>query len=122
MQRLASRIARRVNMLVRRRGRYWRERYHRRDLPTPRQFRNALVYVVQNFRKHGHAEGPRTLDGHSSAKWLDGWGDEKLKARLGEERARAGPRPTARAESWIARVGWKRHGLVDPRESPRSPG
>ena len=32
MQRLASRIAMAVNALVGRRGRFWRERYHRRDL------------------------------------------------------------------------------------------
>ena len=41
-----------VNALVGRRGKFWRERYHRRDLASPRQFRNALVYVTFNRRKH----------------------------------------------------------------------
>jgi putative transposase len=126
MQRLAARIARRVNMLVGRRGRFWKERYHRRDLATPRQFRNALVYVLQNFRKHARpsarAACARELDGHSSAKWVDDWCDERLRERLSEARARAGPRPTAEPVTWIARVGWKRHGKLDPRESPRLPG
>lgn len=126
MQRLGSRIARRVNLLVGRHGRLWRERYHRRDLATPKQFRNALVYVLMNFRKHA-PPGERTLrgqviDGHASGMWLDGWKDERLRERLREKRARAGPRPTALPRTWIARVGWKRHGLIDPRESPRSPG
>lgn len=126
MQRLASRIARRVNMLVGRRGKLWRERYHRRDLSTPKQFRNALVYVLNNFRKHApageKATRGRAVDGHSSALWLDGWTDATLIARLREKRRDAGLRPTALARTWIARVGWKRHGLIDPRESPKSPG
>jgi putative transposase len=126
MQRLAARIARRVNLLVGRRGKVWRERYHRRDLATPRQFRNALVYVLMNFRKHApvaeRAVRARAIDGHGSGLWFDGWKDDGLRERLRGERARAGPRPTALAKTWIARVGWKRHGLIDPRESPRSPG
>lgn len=126
MQRLASRIARRVNLLVGRRGKVWRERYHRRDLSTPKQFRNALVYVLMNFRKHApaaeRAQRAQVVDGHSSALWFDGWKDDGLRTRLREKRARAGPRPTALARTWIARVGWKRHGLIDGRETPRSPG
>lgn len=126
MQRLASRIARRVNMMVGRRGKVWKERYHRRDLATPRQFRNALVYVLQNFRKHApedkRASRGREIDGHASGIWFDGWKDDALRQRLRERRERAGPRPTAAPRTWIARVGWKRHGLIDPRESAKSPG
>jgi putative transposase len=126
MQRLASRIAMALNALVRRHGRVWRERYHRRDLRTPRQFRNAMVYVLMNFRKHAspseRAARARKLDVYSSALWMDDWKDDALRAMLREHRARAGPRPTAAPRTWIARVGWKRHGLLDLHESPRSPG
>jgi putative transposase len=126
MQRFASRVARRVNMLVGRRGGLWRERYHRRDLPTPRQFRNALVYVTMNFRKHAPAAEKkgraRELDGFSSAIWLDDWKSDAFTEYVRQHRERAGPRPTVDAETWIARVGWKRHGRLDPRESPRLPG
>jgi putative transposase len=126
MQRLASRIAMAVNALVSRHGRFWRERYHRRDLTTPRQYRNALVYVTMNFRKHApagekNARG-RMLDGCSSAKWIDAWDDDAFRELVREHRARAGPRPTALPKTWIARVGWMRHGKLDPLESPRSPG
>lgn len=122
MQRLASRVAMAVNALLRRRGRFWKERYHRRDLGTPRQFRNALVYVTFNFRKHRAAAGERTLDRMSSAVWVDDWSDESFAEVVREHRARAGPRTTALPTTWIARVGWKRHGLLRPTESPRSPG
>jgi putative transposase len=126
MQRLASRIAMLVNALVARHGRVWRERYHRRDLATPRQFRNALVYVLNNFRKHAatseKAANARALDRCSSAIWVDEWKDDAFREWVREHRARAGPRPTATPRTWIARIGWKRHGLLDPRESPKSPG
>ena len=83
MQRLASRVAMAVNALLGRHGKFWKERYHRRDLGTPRQFRNALVYVTFNARKHGQARA-RTLDGMSSAIWIDDWKDEAFAvARVG---------------------------------------
>jgi putative transposase len=126
IQRLASRIAMAVNALVSRRGRFWRERYHRRDLATPRQYRNALVYVVNNFRKHAPASEravrARALDACSSAVWIDDWKDDAIRRLVSEQRARAGPRPTALPRTWIARTGWKRHGRLDALESPRSPG
>lgn len=126
MQRLAARIARLVNMLVGRRGKLWRERYHRRDLATPRQFRNALVYVLFNFRKHAKPSEQkaraRALDGFSSGPWFDGWSRESFAEHVRQYRERAGPRPTVNATTWIARVGWKRLGALDPRESPRTPG
>jgi hypothetical protein len=125
MQRFASRIARWINMLAVRRGQLWRERYHRRDLATPRQFRNALVYVLQNHRKHARpaerALRARLIDGCSSGVWLDEWSSGALRARVREERSRAGPRPTVAPKTWIARTGWKRHGRIDPREAPRTP-
>ena len=126
IQRLASRIAMRVNALTGRRGKFWRERYHRRDLATPRQFRNALVYVTFNFRKHAPAAEriarARSLDSLSSAVWLDDWKSTKLVEHIQELRARAGPRETVMPTTWIARVGWKRHGLLDARETPKLPG
>lgn len=124
MQRLASRIAMAVNALASRHGQLWRERYYRRDLASPRQFRNALVYVTFNFRKHSppreRAARERGLDVLSSAFWVDDWSTAAFRDRVRAYRARAGPRPTADPRTWTARVGWKRHGALDPRESPRS--
>jgi len=117
MQRLASRIAMGINALVARRGRFWRERYFRTDLKTPRQLRNAIVYVTFNFRKHSRGMEKR-IDLCSSAPWFDGW--STTTERLDALRARAGPSPLARPKSWMARTGWRKHGRIHPLESPRS--
>ncbi len=47
IQGLAIRVARAVNRVLGRRGGVWGDRYHRRDLATPREVRHALVYVLQ---------------------------------------------------------------------------
>lgn len=126
VQRLASRVARQLNRLVGRKGRVWRDRYHRRDLATPRQYRNALVYVVFNDRRHAsgaeRARRARSLDGLSSAIWNEHWDcDAVLRARIRGERA--GPRAVARPVTWIASRGWhERHGALEPDEMPVAAG
>jgi hypothetical protein len=40
-------------------GKVFHERYHARHLRSPRQVRNVLVYVLNNWRKHDeHHEYP----------------------------------------------------------------
>ena len=53
MNGLASSLARGLNRIWRRSGRVFSDRYHARRLETPREVRVALVYVLQNGRKHG---------------------------------------------------------------------
>jgi hypothetical protein len=49
MKGFAGRAARAINSRVlRRRGSVWGDRYHRRDLESPRDVRNAVVYVMNN--------------------------------------------------------------------------
>lgn len=108
---LAIRLARAINKALGRRGAVWEGRYHARGLPTPRAVRHALVYVLMNFKKHGIVG--TGVDPCSSSPWFDGW-------RIVPEAARSGPRPVAVARTWLARVGWRRHGLLDPAEQPRS--
>ena len=91
----------------------WDERYHARSLRSPRELRNALVYVLMNFRKHGHAGSMRT-DPCSSARWFDGW--KRSPVSTGPL-ARA---VVAQAQSWLAKVGWRRLGAIDIDESPAS--
>jgi hypothetical protein len=73
MRSLAIRIARSVNTLVGRRGRFWADRWHGRALTSPRQVRTALVYVLANFRKHARRRLGPGIDPFSSGAWFDGW-------------------------------------------------
>jgi len=54
MRGLMIRTARYVNDLLGRRGAFWADRWHGRALTSPRAVRNGIVYVLANFRKHGH--------------------------------------------------------------------
>src|SRR5678816_3576587 len=115
---LASGFARRVNGLRGTRGRIFADRYHRRDLKSPREVRNALVYVIQNGAKHRVASG---VDTFSSAAFFDGWANDanvelaRLRAALSPDE----PSPVATPRFWLLAVGWKRHGLVSSHERPR---
>ena len=62
---LAIRVAKAMNRVLGRRGRVWSDRYHARLLRTPREVRNAFVYVLNNVRKH--IRSARGLDPCSSA-------------------------------------------------------
>ncbi|WP_169927844.1 transposase [Labilithrix luteola] len=131
IQRLAQRLAWDINALAHRHGSLWRDRYTRRDLTSPRQVRNALVYVLMNFRKHAidevdYALASMTLDPCSSAFWFDGWDTRAgpLLAALRRELEETNllESPVSRARTWLLRAGWKRHGLMLATEHPRLAG
>jgi REP element-mobilizing transposase RayT len=115
MKSIAARLARLVNRLSRRSGPVLLGRYHVRALRTPREVRNALAYVLLNARKHftqRHGCAPPVkLDEASSAAWFDGW--RRSLQPISKE-----PPPVVRASTWLLRVGWRRHGLIDPAEVP----
>ena len=106
---LAIRVARAVNRVLGRRGAVWGDRYHARALTSPRAVRHALVYVLMNRRKH--YGGERGLGPCSSALWFNGW-------RHPVPLPPAAP-PVVRARTWLAAVGWRRHGLLGIEERPR---
>src|SRR3954452_14572475 len=105
---LAIRVARRVNGALARRGPVWGDRYHARALTTPREVRHGLVYVLMNFKKHRPADGSR-LDGCSSAPWFEGFRAHTPQIV---------DAPVRRARTWLAAVGWRRHGLIALHEGP----
>ena len=123
MKGLGVRVARAVNRVLGRRGRVWSDRYHARELTSPRAVRNALVYVLHNARKHRASLA--WIDPCSSAAWFDGFRRDALTCiATADVRAlvvAAGKRPTAAARTWLGGVGWRRLGLVGIDESPRSP-
>ena len=112
MQGFAIRCARAINGTLAVRGPVWGDRFHSRELATPRAVRNAIVYVLMNAKKHG-AIGARSLDALSSAPWFDGFARPIPNAR---------DAPPVRApRTWLAGVGWRRRGLVRLEERPREP-
>jgi REP element-mobilizing transposase RayT len=122
---VAIRIARIVNELVRRRGRLWADRWHGRELTSPRQVRNAFAYVLSNFRKHAKTPLPAGVDAFSSAACFDGWRGVAVGAVL----PRAGPHfhqamakhvVVSQAKTWLGSAGWRQAGLIGFGEAPRS--
>jgi REP element-mobilizing transposase RayT len=118
IQGLAIRLARRINGALRtargrRSGSVWNGRYHARELRTPHEVRNGLVYVLHNVKKHRPAE--RGLDVCSSAASFTGWRDFAPVTPLDWL-----PRP----RTWLARSGWRRarQELLSTTERPTAPG
>ena len=116
MRGLAIRVARLLNPILFRRGRFWADRWHSRELTSPRSVRNALVYVLMNHKKHLRARG---LDPLSSAEWFDGFISLETAASVEQHAAR--PPPVANAQTWLLGCGWKRRGLIHVNEAPRAP-
>jgi len=108
MRGFAIRIGHAVNRCLERRGQLIAERYHARELKTPREVRNAMIYILRNNQHHGQRDW---IDACSSAPWFDGF-----KAPF---EPRRNP-PTAAPRTWLATVGWRRRGLIDLTELPRA--
>ncbi len=124
MMAVGARLARAVNRIAKRAGKVLADRYHVRLLPTPREVRGALRYVLLNARRHAaKARAALTrrirLDPASSGRWFDGWKPEKAIEVVKEDATHSAERaPVARARTWLLTVGWRRHGLLDPADVP----
>ena len=139
MQGLASALGRVMNRALGTGGQLWADRYHARELRTPREVRNALVYVLQNSRKHRTGRRGRfqkeSRDRYSSARWFDGFrrslkaadksfdGDDKSFERGGALELAKKPlrSPLAEGRTWLITAGWRRLGLIGLDEKPRMP-
>jgi hypothetical protein len=110
---LAIRMARAINRSLGRSGGVWADRYHARAMRTPREVRNGMVYVLQNWMKH--VRGARGIDQRSSAPWFDGWRQPV--------RRPSQPSPVATPRTWLASRGWRRGSpsLLSLDEGPARP-
>jgi putative transposase len=123
---LEARLTRYINQLLNRRGSLWADRWHGRALASPSEVRNALVYVLANFRKHASRPMPQGVDPCSSAAWFHGFrgidvqrGPPPLASRawpLGKEDEDV---PISEPRTWLLRHGFLKAGRIRLDEAPR---
>ena len=114
MQGLAISASKRINAaLGRARGTVFPVRYHATVVATPTQARNALAYVLNNWRRH-HADAgaPWRVDPFSSAWQFAGWSQPHGHGAPKE------PLPVVAAQTWLLSEGWSRAGPIHLDEVP----
>jgi hypothetical protein len=119
MQGFLISAARGINRALAKRGPVFADRYHARALRTPREVRNCIAYVLNNWRRHGEdRERPWTLDPFASGVCFGGW--KELDGRPFGFR----PPPTYPSlivwlpKTWLLSTGWRKHGRIGAREVP----
>jgi REP element-mobilizing transposase RayT len=79
MQGFMIAFAKRLNAMLKRKGKVWADRYYARDIVGSREMRNVLSYVFHNAKKHGALEKDSILpDLFSNAVLFDGWQEKFL--------------------------------------------
>jgi len=119
MQGLAISLAKRIHAEHGKRGRrdsgkVFAFRYHATPIRTPRQARNAIKYVLNNWRHHqAPASAYQALDPFATGYAFTGWSRP-----TGWYENWAGI-PSAPPETWLLKVGWQRGGgAIDPFARP----
>ncbi|HEY4242434.1 MAG TPA: transposase [Kofleriaceae bacterium] len=98
-----------INRAEKRTGKVFPDRYHVHVLKTPTETRNAIRYVLSNWRKHGEDAYLRcAVDPFSSGYAF--WSEQPPG---GYE-----PIATSPPACWLLREGWRRVGAIGPRERP----
>jgi REP element-mobilizing transposase RayT len=107
----------------RRRGTVFGDRYHATILSSPRQVRNTLAYVLNNWRRHqeDHAKLSRTwqIDPFSSGILFGGWKELEAERFMPRYRETYRPMIVWLPKTWLLSTGWRRHGLIQQHEVPR---
>ncbi len=127
MQAFGISAAKHINAVIetndgrRRRGTVFADRYHATVLTSPRQVRNTLAYVLNNWRHHGEdrepLRAPWKIDPYSTALAFDGWKERGGDLRYRVPEGYDGP-VVWLPRSWLLRVGWRKYGLISAFEVP----
>jgi hypothetical protein len=119
MQRFTIRTARALGVALGHGGKIFPWRYHAKQITTARQARNALAYVLNNWRRHREdlptaQTRAAKLDPYSTGMHFDGWS--------GAPRLRVPdyyvPLPVSAPTTALLRHDWRRCGLIDLFERP----
>ncbi|MEO8706884.1 MAG: transposase [Kofleriaceae bacterium] len=107
---------------TRRKGKVFADRYHARELTTPREVRHALAYVLNNWRRHDE-DRPRAtrtwkLDPFSTAIDFEGWKELSDSPFLYKPPAGYLGFIVWRPKTWLLSEGWKKHGAISVFDVP----
>jgi len=101
-----------------RRGPAFPDRYHIKIIKNPRQVRNELSYVLNNWRRHKEDRSPAVrhwrLDKYSSAISFPGWAERSAWSIPADYE----PLPVCQPTTWLLREGWKLHAAISVYEIP----
>ena len=115
-------LAKRINRAIsspskaRRRGQIFTDRYESFVLDSPRAMRDALVYVLNAWRKF-EKPSPKALDPYSSALVFDGWKD----AITDSDTSDLAPLVLWPARTSLLATEWRAGGKLARNEVPPSP-
>jgi len=120
---LNAAISRRRRLDERRLGRVFTDRYHVEVLTSPTQVRNALAYVLNNWRRHGVDRDAVVeldhgrLDAYASGLAFAGWREPLPRDGL-QVPPRYEPPSVSEATTWLLRVGWTKARSISMFEIP----
>jgi REP element-mobilizing transposase RayT len=111
----------------RRRGQVFEDRYHAEYITNPRQARNALAYVLNNWRKHREDRDLRARPGVAfehdwfSSGWMfSGWRERTHLEFVPPTLDGFEPLAIWFPRTWLLSNGRRRHGLISVFEVPGS--
>jgi REP element-mobilizing transposase RayT len=106
----------------RRRGPVFADRYHLTVITSPTQARNAIGYVLSNWRKHREDQQglPSTwlVDPFSSGIMFPDWKELEGKDVMWPWRDTYDPLMVRRPRGWLLSEGWKNAGELSARDVP----
>jgi len=123
MNSLTVNLARAINEATGGYGRVFEHRYHDTQITTPLQARNAIAYVLNNWRKHGEdLANARTmaakLDPYASGLSFDGWSSDGVRVPRFSIPPGYDPLPVSPPTTALLRSEWQLHGLIELFETP----
>lgn len=114
MQRFGIRAARALNAAFLREGKVFAFRYRAKQIKTADYARNALAYVLNNWRRHGQdryaGEQSMAFDRFSSAPAFTGWAGSSKPPDI--------EWPVSEPRTELLIFDWEWHGRIDPFEVP----
>lgn len=107
---------------VQRRGKVFPDRYHARIMRTPREVRDCIAYVLNNWRHHDEHKTRRArvwdIDPFSSGISFSGWKELEDADRMPEPPPTYKPLLVWLPRSYLLSTLWRRHGLIRAHEVP----